>query len=40
MMSLTVQCLPLNDTLPYFTPCSSVSIVDFEQANVGWEKYL
>ena len=23
-----------------FTPCSSVSIVNFEQANAGWGKYL
>ena len=21
----------------YFTPCSSVSIVNFEQVNAGWE---
>ena len=23
--------------LTYFTPCSIVSIVNFEQVNVGWE---
>ena len=23
-----------------FTPCSSVSIVNFEQGNAGWGKYL
>ena len=23
----------------YFTPCSSVSIVKFEQVNAGWEKH-
>ena len=25
------------DTRTYFTPCSSVSIVNFEQVNAGWE---
>ena len=24
----------------YFTPCSSVSIVNFEQANTGWGSKL
>ena len=23
-------------TTPYFTPCSSVSIVNFEQVDAGW----
>ena len=26
------------DTRTYFTPCSSVSIVNFEQVNAGWVK--
>ena len=46
--TLIVQCLHMSDaivvalllTSKYFTPCSSVSIVDFEQANRGWKKYL
>ena len=25
-----------NDTRTYFTPCSSVSIVNFEHVNAGW----
>ena len=25
---------------PYFTPCSSVSIVNFEQVNAGWVNSL
>ena len=24
----------------YFTPCSSVSIVDFKQVNAGWEWFM
>ena len=24
----------------YFTPCPSVSVVDFEQVNAGWELTL
>ena len=24
-------------TSSYFTPCSSVSIVNFEQVNAGWD---
>ena len=24
-------------TLTYFTPCSSASVVDFEQVNAGWD---
>ena len=27
----------LNELWTYFTPCSSVSIVNFEQVNAGWE---
>ena len=23
----------------YFTPCPSVSIVSFEQVNVGWDRF-
>ena len=26
--------------LTYFTPCSNVSIVNFEQVNVGWEESI
>ena len=26
--------------LTYFTPCSKVSIVNFEQVNVGWEESI
>ena len=26
----------VNLLLTYFTPCSSVSIVNFEQVNAGW----
>ena len=26
------------DAITYFTPCSSVSIVNFEQVNSGWDK--
>ena len=25
------------DIRTYFTPCSSVSVVNFEQVNAGWE---
>ena len=28
-----------NRTRPYFTPCSSVSIVNFEHVNADWEIY-
>ena len=28
----------ITDSLTYFTPCSSMSIVNFEQVIVGWEK--
>ena len=24
----------------YFTPCSSVSIVNFEQVNAGWDRMI
>ena len=27
------------NTRTYFTPCSSVSIVNFEQVNAGWVVY-
>ena len=27
-------------TRPYFTPCSNVSIVNFEQVNAGWLVFL
>ena len=30
----------LLSTLTYFTPFSSVSVFDFEQVNVSWEKIL
>ena len=26
--------------LTYFTPCSSISIVSFEQVNAGWEPFI
>ena len=26
------------DTRTYFAPCSSVSVVNFEQLNVHWDK--
>ena len=32
---LTIETLEQGNT--YFTPCSSVSIVDFEQVNAHWE---
>ena len=46
--TMIVPCLHMSDAivvalllaLKYFAPCSSVSIVDFEQANMGWEKSL
>ena len=28
------------DTTTYFTPCSSVSIVNFEHVIFGWDKVL
>ena len=27
-------------TTPYFKPCSSVSIANFEQVNPGWDKMI
>ena len=47
-MTMIVRCLHMSDAivvalllaLKYFAPCSSVFIVDFEQANRGWEKSL
>ena len=29
-------CSKLTIKIPYFTPCSSVSTVNFEQVNAGW----
>ena len=46
MTSLTAYCLHVRDVvlvsllITNFTPCSSVSIGNFEQANAGWGKYL
>ena len=31
-----VALVSLLSTLTYFTPCSSVSIVNLEQVNAGW----
>ena len=30
----------LEEGAKYFTPCSSVSIVNFEQVNAGWEGFM
>ena len=35
---IAVVLVPL--LLTYFTPCSKVSIVNFEQVNVGWEESI
>ena len=32
-------CFKLTIKAPYFTPCSSVSVVNFEQANGSWELF-
>ena len=41
---LTIETLEQGVTIKtpqqrtYFTPCSSVSLVNFEQVNVGWDR--
>ena len=37
MIKNKVNGAPLGRTSTYFTPCSSVSIVNFEQVNAGWD---
>ena len=36
-LKLTIETL--EQLWTYFTPCSSVSIVNFEQVNAGWDPY-
>ena len=36
--SICVICSKVTIKLPDFTHCSRVFIVDFEQANAGWDK--
>ena len=40
LLTLGVVLVSLLLTLEYFTPYSSVSIVNFEQINAGWEVNL